>query len=233
MKNNNQTQKKTIFTLNVDDYSPEITKLTYPYIQAYAKKIGADLFIIKERKFPKFAPVYEKLQIYELAQEMDNDWNIYIDSDAFVHPDMPDITTMIGKDTVMQYANDYSPVRFTPNRFTIRDGRWKGACNWFTVASNLCIDLWKPLEDMTMEQAIGNIHPTLREKNNSIKASHLIDDYTLTLNIAKYGLKYITLKERNLELGNSGEFLWHEYLRTEQGKIEGLKAVIKEAEGSQ
>ena len=59
-------QKKTIFTLNVDGYSPEITDITYPLIKRYAKHIDADLHIIKDRKFPDWPVTYEKLQIYEL-----------------------------------------------------------------------------------------------------------------------------------------------------------------------
>lgn len=68
--------KKTVFTLNVDGYAPEITALTYPLIEAYAEKIGADFHIISERKFPEWPVTYEKLQIFELAREMGNDWNI-------------------------------------------------------------------------------------------------------------------------------------------------------------
>ena len=64
--------KKTVFTLNIDGYAPEVTELTYPLMKHYAAKIGADFHIIKERKFPDWPPVYEKMQIYQLAQEMKN-----------------------------------------------------------------------------------------------------------------------------------------------------------------
>ena len=47
-------------------------------IRAYADKIGADIHIIKERKFdPSYPPVYEKLQIFKLAKEIGADWNSY------------------------------------------------------------------------------------------------------------------------------------------------------------
>jgi hypothetical protein len=84
--------KKTIYTLNIDDYAPEICALTYPLIQAYARKIGADFQVIRERKFPDWPVVYEKLQIHELGQRDSNDWNIYIDSDTLINPEMFDIT---------------------------------------------------------------------------------------------------------------------------------------------
>ena len=45
--------KKLIVTLNVN-YSKEITDITYPYIESYAKKIDADFKVISERKFHNF-----------------------------------------------------------------------------------------------------------------------------------------------------------------------------------
>ncbi|HWB97853.1 MAG TPA: hypothetical protein VG672_14160 [Bryobacteraceae bacterium] len=44
--------KKTVYTLNIGDYAPEICALTYPLMEAYARKIGADFHVIRERKFP-------------------------------------------------------------------------------------------------------------------------------------------------------------------------------------
>ena len=136
-------EKKCIFLLNIppiDNHQSsivnEITKLTYPFIEMYAQKIGADVHVIKERKFPEWPVTFEKLQIYELAQEMQNDWNIYIDSDALVNPNMMDVTTLIGKDTVLHHGNDVSTHRYRPDRFFQRDGRWLGSANWFAVASD-------------------------------------------------------------------------------------------------
>src|SRR5271168_5376308 len=71
--------KKTIYTLNVGGYAPEICALTYPLLQAYARKIGADFHVIRDRKFPDWPVVYEKLQIHVLGKEHGDDWNIYID----------------------------------------------------------------------------------------------------------------------------------------------------------
>jgi hypothetical protein len=81
--------KKTVFTLNTDpDRYREITALTFPLIKAYCNKIDADFYVISERKFPEWKSVtYEKCQIYQLAKDMENDWNIFIDADAVVHPD--------------------------------------------------------------------------------------------------------------------------------------------------
>lgn len=224
--------KKTIFLLNVDNYAPEITALTYPYIEKYAKKIQADIHKITERKFPDFPVTYEKLQIYELAQQMENDWNIYIDSDALVHPDTPDFTSLLSRDTVLHNGTDFSPIRFRPDRFFKRDGRSVGSCNWFTIASDWCIELWHPLDDLTASEAVSNIFPISDERKTNVTAEHLIDDYTLSRNIAKYGLKCWTMdKLWQMNGGKAGDFFWHQYQIGTEEKIKQMKQVIAKWEG--
>lgn len=220
--------KKTVFTLNVDNYAPQITALTYPLMKAYADKIGADFFIIKDRKYPGWPPVYEKFQIYDLAQEMQNDWNIYVDSDALIHPDFLDITNHLPKNTVAHNGVDPAGHRWRYDRFFQRDGRHIGSCNWFTVGSDWCIELWKPLDDMTFEEAQKNIYPTVNELNTVIEPGHLIDDYVVSRNIAKYGFKFTTFKDILCGLGyqNPG-FLWHLYTITIDQKVIEMEKILK------
>ena len=234
--------KKTVFTLNVDGYAPEITALTYPLIEAYAEKIGADFHIIGERKFPEWPITYEKLQIYELAQAQGNDWNIYIDSDTLVHPDTQDLTLLLPQDTVAHFGRDHAPTRWRTDRFFQRDGRNFGSGNWLTVASDLCVDLWRPLDDLTPEQAIDNIFPTVSEKRSGVVSrDHLIDDYALSRNIAKYGLKATTFKEIFTKMGHvevkdaqgnviqpaGGGYFYHHYLYPIDQKVIDIKRVLK------
>jgi len=226
----NKKAKKCIYTLNINGFAPEVTELTYPLIKAYAKKIEADFYIIKERKFPDWPPVYEKTQIYELAQEMENDWNIYIDSDALVHPDCIDLTLLIPKDTVMHHGSDFSPIRWREDRFFHRDGRHIGSGNWLTLGSDWCIELWKPLDDLSLEEARQNIFPTADERNAGVfDPSHLIDDYTLSRNIAKYGLKFMTVRALLEKIGfqGGGPFFWHQYLAPAEVKVQEMKNVLK------
>ncbi len=91
--------RKTIYLLNIGNYAPEITAITYPLIERYARKICAQIEMIDERRSPAWDLDYEKLQIYELAQRRGDDWSIYIDSDALVHPELPDVTDLIPLDT--------------------------------------------------------------------------------------------------------------------------------------
>jgi len=224
----NKKIKKTVFTLNVDNYAPEITELTYPHMKKYADRIGADFFVITERKWPNMPPVYEKLQIYELAQQMDNDWNIYLDSDALVHPETIDFTTQLSKDTVTHNWKDVAPVRWDLDRYFYRDGRNIGSGNWFTIASDWCIDLWKPLDDLEYEDALKRIHPTMAEMQAGVQPSHLIDDFTLSRNIAKYGLKFKTIKGLLKDIDLEGaEFFYHQYLIPNETKVVEIKETIK------
>lgn len=223
--------KKAIFTLNIDNYAPEVTELTYPLIKAYADKIKAEFVIINERKFPDYPVVYEKFQIYELAQKMNNNWNIYIDSDALIHPDLMDFTVVLPRDTVAHHGSDFAPIRWRYDRFFMRDNRHIGSGNWFTIGSDWCIELWKPLDDITAQEAIANIFPTVGERaSNVIHADHLIDDYTCSRNIAKYGLKFSTIRKLMDQYGipGGGPFFWHHYLVPIEAKVEGMKRQLRE-----
>jgi hypothetical protein len=222
--------KKTIFSLALNGWQPEITEITHPLIKAYANKIGADFYLIKERKFSeKFHPTIEKLQIFDLGKEMGNDWNIYIDSDALIHPDFFDVTNHLNKDTVCHNGSDQADNRWRYDRFFYRDGRHIGSCNWFTIASDWCIELWHPLDDITPEEAISNIQPTVHERNTVITQEHLIDDYVLSRNIAKFGLKFTTVRNIMKNLGHAEDvgYLWHQYTLPPEEKVVKMKEVLK------
>jgi hypothetical protein len=223
--------RKTVWTLNINNYEPNITALTYPLMRAWAHKIGAEFRIITERKFPDFPIVYEKLQLHELGA--DSDWNIYLDSDALVNPEMFDPTNHLGMDTVAHNGSDMAGVRWTYDGYFRRDGRNIGSCNWCTIASNWCLDIWHPLE-VPLVDALSKIHPTIGEHNSGMFTdNHLIDDYTLSRNIARYGLKFKTITDICGELGwrgpNGGPvspFLWHMYAIPSDVKLERMLAVL-------
>lgn len=187
----------------------------------------ADFFVISERRWSDWPVVYEKLQIQELARERGDDWSIYIDSDALVHPEIIDFTNFLPRDTVMHNGCDMANVRWDYDEYFLRDGRNIGSCNWCAFASSWCRDLWTPL-DISLEEALSRIHPTVDELNTVITADHLIDDYTLSRNIAKFGLKFTTVTEMlpKLGLANAG-FFWHAYTITADEKLEKMQEVIK------
>jgi len=219
--------KKTIFTLNIDNYRPGITRLTYPLIKEYAHKIDAEFVVIQERKFPNYPMMYEKLQIYELGKE--NDWNIYIDSDALVHPDLFDITEFLPRDTVMTYGADFANGRFKYDNYFRRDGRNIGAGNFLTIAPKLCIDIWEPPTDITVEEAINNIKMTHHEESLGHTPGYGIDDYIISRNIAKYGLKYKTFLTLLTEIDRpKDDYFFHNHLVPESDKLELIKKTIND-----
>ena len=217
--------KKTIFLLNIDNYAPEITKITLPFIKHYAKRLGAEIQMITERKFPEWPLTYEKLQIYELAQKVGGDWFLYVDSDVLIHPECPDFTIYLPKGTVSFHSPDISSIRFRPDKYAYRDGRYIAPGNWFMVASDLCLDLWRPLE-MFPGEAVGRITPTPAELKVGITAEHLIDDFALASNIARFGLAFKSFQEIYKQYGFE-ERLQHWYLETKEQKIENMMKAIK------
>lgn len=217
--------KKTLFTLRVDNYAPEICDITHPFLKHYAKKIGADFFVIDQRKFPDFPATYEKLQIYELAKEMENDWNIFLDSDTLVHPNALDYTAYLQKDTVAHYGLDFGNMRYSYDHNFLRDGRDIGSAGWCAIASDWCVDLWTPL-DIPLAEALKAITPTDVERECGIKSDHLLDGYILSRNIAKFGLKVKTIKSIMEEVMPGGNCFWHNYGVSKEQKVESLKKIV-------
>lgn len=221
--------KKVIYTLNIGDYEPEIRGLTRPYLEMYSRKIGAEIKEITERKFPEWPVTYEKLQLHELAK--DADWTLYIDSDALIHPDMVDFTEIIHKDTVLFYGKDFVGTRWRYDKYFRRDGRGISACSWFVLCSDWTTDLWRPHDDLTPEQAINNIWPVQGEANFAKYmgetprqyATHLVDDYSLSRNIARFGLKHLTSQQVGEQLRmNLNPYFAHIYLDDPKTKAEFL-----------
>jgi len=219
-------EKKTVYTLCVDNYAPEITEITFPFMKRYAEKIEADFHVIDTRKFPDMPNVYEKFQIYDLSVEHKNDWNIFFDADALIHPDFFDVTACINKDMTISNGTDFVPHRFRPNEYFKRDGRYIGKGNWMAIFSDWCRDYYKPL-DIPKEEAIADIFPTVAETNFGISPCHLIDDYTVSRNIARYGLKHMIVPDFDAT-GLTKGLLAHQYLMPIEQKVVYLEKTLKE-----
>lgn len=214
--------RTTLYTLNVENYSPEITKLTYPLLYRFARKIGAFFHVIDQRKFPALPVTMEKLQIYDLMLEHDDDWAWYIDSDALVHPDTFNVINHLGMDTVCHHGNDMAGNRWRYDDYFRRSQtKHFGSCNWCTIASRWCRDLWHPL-DIPLDQALDNIFPIQHELNTIITREHLLDDYALSRNIARFGLRATTILAILRDLGLQGDgYFWHQYTMTIEQKLDG------------
>jgi hypothetical protein len=242
--------KKAVWTLNLgNNYAPEVTEITYPLMKHYAHKIGAEFNVITERQFPEWPITLEKLQIYKLGRSYE--WNIFADSDALIHPEMFDPTNHLKKDTVAHNGSDMAGNRWRYDQYFLRDGRHIGSCNWFAIASEWCLDLWHPPDDQTPEEALANIFPTVEElapitfakdqqgnrildsqkkfimrEKEVITPEHLIDDYLLSRNIARFGLKFMTVMDIQKDRQDRGFYMWHCYSEQVPEKVRQMREVL-------
>lgn len=217
--------KKALVTLDIN-YNKDITNLTYPYMRKYAEKIGADFVIMNERKFPHLSPNMEKFQLYEISSNYD--WTIFIDADALIHPNCPDVTEIYKKDCVIFNRYDYYPFRFKHNNYVRRDGRNIGATTWICIFSDWTRHAWKPHENP--EQFLDQINPMDLEKNFGYEPKHILDDYLVSRNIAKYGIKVETFHQLVPKDGMNNYWFRHDFCITEEDKINLLTMWIDKIE---
>lgn len=222
--------KRTVFTLNLNpDRYKDITDITYPLMKKFCHKIGAEFYEITERKFPDYPPSYEKVQVYKLGQDMQNDWNIFFDCDTLINPNTPDFTLYIPRDHCAHNAHDPAFLRWKFDRFLHRDGRNIGSCTWCCIASDYTIELFKPCYDLTLKEIESNIFPLQSEIiTNMVPPIRLIEDYIFSRNIAKYGLKFTNLLTVFGNLGfQQQDFFHHMYATPIEEKVIRMKETLK------
>jgi len=209
--------KKQVVTLNIGNHLPTVTPMTLPTIRCYANKIGAEFKMITEPRIKLPADHGgEKFQLYELSEGYD--WTLYLDSDTLVHPNNPDWSEMVAKDTVIFHGLDMYLSRFTATDYNRRSHSLKGACTWFTFFSDWCRDLWHPPE-LSFEESLKHIHPVAEElRSGCCSAAHLIDDFTVSCNIARYNLNVVTLMD-GLYKQCPGDYFFHLYMSDEATKL--------------
>ena len=205
--------EKALHVVRVNDYWPELCQYTIPNLRYYAEKIGAKFVEITERKYPDFPPTYEKLQVHELG--MENEWNILIDADFLIHPMMPDITVVLPPDTVgIDYGYHASTYLDTSDKYFLRDGRNRGIATGFVVTNNLCHDLWTPLEH------------SWDEAQQCLKRKHIVDEFCIGRNLARFGLKYVGAFQEQPEERKR----WLVHLGAEEKTEEERQEIVKTAE---
>lgn len=175
-KEDQEVAAKNLFVVCVDNYQPDLCVWTIPTLKNYADKIGAKFNLITERKFPDWPPSYEKMQVHELGKHAH--WNILVDADFLLHPDLPDFTTMLDPTAIGVHYGFAANQYFKPNKYFIRDGRNQGLAGNFIMTSSLTHDLWTPLE-ISKEDALSQFKNPMQ-----------VDEFTLSRNLAKFGLKF-------------------------------------------
>ncbi len=237
---------KTLYTLSINDYAPAIKELTFPLLKHHAEKIGARFQVISERRWPHMPVTFEKFQVAEMALASRDDWSLFFDADTLINPEQFDITEHLPMDTVAHNGRDVAGIRWRYDRYMRRDGRNVGSCTWCVIASDWTVaDLWdRPFwcswddVDQVNHQlettVFSNIHPTIGEHNSGhCEREHLIDDYLLSRNIARFGLKFTTVVDICAGLGfrqpngnGVSPYLWHQYTISEDQKLRSMLAVL-------
>ena len=200
-----------------------------PLMGMWAKKLGAELNIIDTPVFNQPSVTYEKFQLYEKSRGYD--WTLFVDADTLIHPDCPDWTELVRKDTVIFNGLDLSLNRFRSNDYIRRSSNLHGACTWFVLFSDWCRDVWHPMFDgMTFEKAMENIQSTQNELCSGVcSQQHLIDDYLVTQNFCRFGLKVATVTDLLKSIGHGGEqYMFHLYAISAEQKLAELNRVIRE-----
>lgn len=222
---------KNIYLLDIGNYLPTVKRVTMPFIRLYALRTGAQIYTITDRKYKQWPVTYEKLQIYDIAREHPADWHIYIDIDTLIAPNCPDYTLYLQRNAVGFHSADRSWERFRVDEYFERDARFLAPGNWLMFAPRTCLDLWRPLVEMTPAEAVSRIIPTSAEIMAGMTAEHLIDDYALARNIARFGLNVNLLVDIDRKHGlvkKEGEgYLMHRYLMDENEKAEFLMQQVK------
>ncbi len=184
--------RKLIHVVNINNFFPELFALTSPTIRAYAERYGYMINIISERKFPDYPLHYEKLQVFEDGKNADV--NILCDADMLLHPHLPDMVNHLRRDAVAFNDNYHISKKFKVDKipYFMRDGRDVGIATGFVVTSDWTHDLWEPIP-LTAQQIADLAIKDATEGVDDPHArgwGHYADEFALSFNMAKYGLKY-------------------------------------------
>jgi hypothetical protein len=168
-------KKACVHVVVINDWFPELCALSLPLIEKWAKNIGADFNLITTPKFPDYPANYERFQIYEAGVQYQ--WNINIDADFIINPDMEDVTE---NDPMIVRAEAHMNAEyfFHLNHYFARDGRNIGMSDNFILSSMYTHDVWTPLA-MPYDMA----------KNFCKLDPRQVSEFAVSLNIARYGLK--------------------------------------------
>ena len=183
--------RKLIHVVNINDFFPELFALTYPTIRSYAERNGYMINMITERKFPDYPINYEKMQVYEDGK--DADVNILCDADMLIHPEFPEVTEFLKRDSIAFNDNYNISWKYHVDRirYFMRDGRDVGIATNFVVSSDWTHDVWEPLSISQKD-----IEELAKKENTDTGGAegrgwgHYADEFALSYNMAKYGLKY-------------------------------------------
>jgi hypothetical protein len=183
-----------VVTLDID-YPKEITNITFPLMEKYAKNINANFKIIQERKYPNLPITLEKFQLYDLSA--DYEWIIFLDADVLINPNTVNFTKIIDKNVVVVSEHiDVSKLK-TP-QFQTKNvmGNYSISSHspfYFLAFHNSQKAVVSPWEDPLQYKNYIN-----KNKKSNFKQEWYLDDFLLAINIVKYNVHTLPLKNNFL-----------------------------------
>jgi hypothetical protein len=193
--------KKVLVTLDIN-YPKEITDLTFPSMEQYAKNIGAEFVILKERKYPNLPITQEKFQLYNVSERCD--WTIFLDADCLINPNTVDLTNIVNNDIVIvsEYLNPNNQF-YSKNileKYTL-DTHFNAYCLVFSKKTRRCVKPWKnPLffEKYIKHEKSHKKYEMINKK--VVEKKWFLDEFLISLNIIKYGISTVSIKQDLFEL---------------------------------
>lgn len=151
--------KIKVFTLAIDNYFPELTKLSIPTIRTFAQNMGAEFEVIRERKLtlehPDLPVTYEKLQVYDRFDEEDLDYAIIVDADMLLNPALPNPLTLMREDEVGVWL-EYDHSELFEQNLPFPDVEWRDRAlvtNYLVVPASKK-DILRPLHPSAIEKML-------------------------------------------------------------------------------
>jgi hypothetical protein len=198
-----------IHTIVINNYQPEVCKLTLPNLKAYADRIGADFNIIDKRVFDKYPIYFEEFQVYEMGKNYK--YNMVLNADFIMHTDVPDFT----KDFNLNFVGAVGSIPlancFKPNNYFKRSGMKNGISDSILATTYLTHDVWTPPE-YTYDEIRG-------ECKKEIQAT----EFCLSLNMAKFGISYTQLFKKKCTFYHAGATFYNKTKKPEELIKENLE----------
>lgn len=182
-----------VHTVVVNNYQPEMCRLTLPNIKAYADRIGADFNVIDKAVFAGYPPIFEEFQVYEMGKAYK--YNLLIDADFILHSDVPDFTKNVSLNSVGYLGSIELSHCFKPNNYFIRDGRNRGISDAMVVSTYLTHDVWAP-----------PAYPFEELKKECLLSPHQASELWLAINLARFGIPFVPIFTKPCKLYHVGTY---------------------------
>jgi hypothetical protein len=85
-----------VLTISIGDIYTQMSQLTHPSIEQYARRIGADYLCIDKKQISETSPHWEKFQITSLLDKYDR--ILYLDTDLIVRDDCDNLFEIVPED---------------------------------------------------------------------------------------------------------------------------------------